>query len=79
VFSQISGSVGGFCLPIPEWARLIKSVGFRVRANEQNVYRTTVRHRTDVPDLGYSPSGLTAYMAIIRSAVALAALPSRSW
>jgi hypothetical protein len=76
-FSQFSGSVGGFCLPIPTWARAIRAVGFRARASEHDVDRTTLSHRTAGRDLGYASSGLVASMAVIRSAVALAALPSR--
>ena len=72
MFSQFSVSVGGFCLPSPTWTRSIRSVGFRARASE-DVDRTILNHRTAGRDLGYSSSGLVAYMAIIRSAVALAA------
>ena len=78
-FSQFSGSVGGFCLPIPTWARSIRAVGFRARASEHDVDRTTLSHQTAGRDLGYASSGLVACMAIIRSAVVLATLPSRSW
>jgi hypothetical protein len=75
----VQRSVGKFCLPIPTWARSISAVGFRARASEQDVGRTILSHRTAERDLGYSATGLVACMAIIRSAVALAALPSRSW